>query len=207
MHEWIAGEHLDQMMAEPDGAEAIRRARQGIRDGRWGSDYTDAIGQGPFSSWPMEQLAMFAQVHAGIYGGTIATTRIRTAGPPGRDAEREQNAQTLARLPRPFTAAVDRYQGNQGGDGTLRWDEPITVELATGLIDRHADGTTRPLLVSYQFPPGRATLEIGQSLASRTWQHLLMESYIARWPYGQSRIWLFLNLGRHPLDEAMGTHC
>ncbi len=45
-------------------------------------------------------------------------------------------------------------------------------------------------------PPGRAVLEIGSTLASRTWTHLEMGwGSVARWPYGEPFLYLFLNLG------------
>jgi hypothetical protein len=194
-HTWTAEMILDRLMADPAGPETLRLTREGIRDGRWGDDHTDAIGQGPYSSWPMEQLAMFAIVHNMIYGGEVATVRIGTTGQPQPDKMRAENARTLSRLPRPFTALVDMGQHNSEGGGILRWDEPITVSLCTGLIDRGPDGSTRPLSVSYEIPPGSAVLEIGQSLASRTWAHLAMDSgKVARWAYGHSLIYLLVNL-------------
>jgi hypothetical protein len=192
-HVWSANLFLDNFMADPEGPKTLWMAREGIKDGRWGADYVDSIGQGPYSGWPMKQLAMFAVIHDMIYGGLVATVRIGTTGTPAPDAMREENAQTLSRLPRPFDAHVDMKQHMEEGDGTLRWDEPITVSLCTGLIDRDPDGT-RPLSVSYQIPPGSAVLELGQSLASRTWKHLALDSgRVARWAYGHSVIWLFIN--------------
>jgi hypothetical protein len=188
---------LERMLEEPDGPGVLRDARQGLREDQWGEEYTDSIGQHgllPSSSWPMEQLAAFAQVHALIYGGHVAQVVIGTRRGPLPDADREGNAATLADLPRPFRAEVDMQQSTASADGALTWDEPVRVMLATGLMHRGPDGSTCPVPVSFTVPPGRAVLEIGSSLPSRTWAHLIEEGGVARWPYGHDRIRLMVNL-------------
>jgi hypothetical protein len=195
VHERSAQMMLDQMMADPDGPETLRLAYSGIRDKRWGADYIDALGQNPRGeSWPMEQIAVLARLHAMTYSGLIATVTVSTRRGPRPDRDREGNAALLADLPHPFTAYVDMHQNNEDGDGLVEWSEPIRMSVATGLIDRDPDGSTHPLTLSFMMPPGSATLEIGQSLASRTWSHLVMDGgRVARWPYGHPRFWLFIN--------------
>jgi hypothetical protein len=194
VHERSAQMMLDQMMADPDGPETLRLAYNGIREKRWGADYVDALGQNPMGSWPMEQVAVFSRLHAMVYSGLVATVTVSTRRPPQPDRDREGNAARLAGLPHPFTAEVDMGQSNDGGDGIVRWSEPIRVSYTTGLIDRDPDGTTHPLTLSATIPAGSAMLEIGQSLASRTWQHLVMDTgKVARWPYRHPRFWLFIN--------------
>lgn len=178
--------------------DALRKARVGLQNDQWGRDYTEAIGQSARHEaelWPMDQLAAFTMVHALIYGGAVAMVRIGTAGPPFRDKEREANATALSVLPRPFSATVDLDQANDPGDGTLTWDEPIQVEQATGLIDKHPDGSTAPIVVRYKIQPGSMPLEIGSTLPSRTYEHLAWGSGVARWPYGHSVIHLFISPG------------
>lgn len=193
-HVWTARQMLDEMMDDPDGPEMIRITYQGIREKRWGADYIAALGQQPRGSWPMEQVAMFARLHYMVYSGQVAHVWVSTRRGPRADRDREGNAALLADLPHPFTAEVDMHQNNEDGDGIVRWSEPIRVSYTTGLIDRDPDGTTHPLTLSATLPPGSAVLEIGQSLASRTWQHLIMDTgKVARWPYGHSRFWLFIN--------------
>jgi hypothetical protein len=188
---------LDHLLGDADGVEALRRARQGLQDDTWGEEYTDAIGQHglfPSTSWPMEQVAAFAHVHAMVYGGSVAECRIGTRRGPLRDAERESNAAILTELPRPFRAAVSMRQNNAEHDGILAWDEPVWVTLATEIIDHRPDGTTAPFFVTFTIPPGHAVLEIGSSLPSRTLAHLTESGSVARWPYGWNRIRLFVNL-------------
>ena len=197
-HETWAELALERFLGNPDGREALYLARQGLRTGQWDDEYVSAIGQHGIldpSSWPEEQIAAFAHVHALIYGGSVATVLVGTGSGPYRDSDREENAAVLATLPRPFRASVDMSQRFSQGDGKLTWDEPVRVSLATGLIDRRPDGTTYPLTASFKIPPGSAVLEIGSSLPSRTWSHLIDRAgKVARWPYGCDRLRLMVNL-------------
>jgi hypothetical protein len=189
---------LERYLNDPDGPGVLHQARQGLRTGQWNEEYVAAIGQHPTAdpaSWPQEQIAAFIEAHLLGIGGSVAEVLVGTGGEPLPDADRAGNQAILATLPRPFTAEVDMRQNNREGDGMLRWSEPIRVTLLTGLIDRNADGTTWPLPVSFLVPPGSAVLEIGSTLPSRTWTHLVDRTgRVARWPYGYDRIRLMLNL-------------
>jgi len=194
---------LENLASDADGFSTLHLARTGLREERWGKEYAEAIGQSSMygTEWPMEQLAAFAYVHALIYGGHVATIGIATAGTPRPDREREANAATLARLPHPFSADVDAHQHNDPGDGTLRWDCPIRVHAATGLIDRRGDGSTSPIGLQFQIPPGWVPLEIGSTMPSRTFAHLNLGTGVARWPYGHSRIRLLVCVGPGVMDQ------
>lgn len=194
-HVHMARELLDGMMAASHGPAVIRETHRAIRERRWKAAYIDSIHQSTYSGWPMEQLAAFAVVHSMIYSGLVAQVPVSTLGPPRKDADREGNAAMLARLPHPFSAWVDMEQSNDVGDGVIEWSEPIEVSLCTGLIEREEGGITYPISLHYMIPPGSALLEIGGSLASRTWTHLVDErGSVARWPYGHSVFRLFINL-------------
>lgn len=197
-HETWAMLALERFMEDPDGPEVLNLARHGLRTGQWDDEYVAAIGQHGLlepTSWPEEQLAAFAHVHNLIFGGSVATVLVGTGREPQADSDRKGNAAILATLPRPFRAEVDMGQQFKQGDGRLTWDEPIRVALATGLIERRPDGSTYPHTVSFKVPPGSAILEIGSSLPSRTWKHLVdRQGKVARWPYGYSHVRLMVNL-------------
>lgn len=197
-HETWAELALERYLSDPDGPETLNLARQGLRTEQWDDEYVAAIGQHGIlapTSWPEEQLAAFAEVHALIYGGSVATVLVGTGRKPGADADREGNAAILATLPKPFRAEVDMQQQFSQGDGILSWDEPIRASLATGLIERRPDGSTCPQVIRSMIPPGSAVLEIGSSVPSRTWAHLIDRgTSVARWPYGYDRLRLMVNL-------------
>lgn len=198
IHISAAREMLDDMMAEPECLQVMHSVHQGLRKARWSNEYVDSIGQlgvRSRSSWPMEQVAAFATVHAMITSGRVAMVPVSTDGAPHPDKEREKNAAALSSLPHPFTASVSMTQNNADCDGHVSWSEPIEVSAATGIIGQEADGTTRPLSLHFMIPPGDAPLEIGSSHPSRTWMHLAIDSgAVARWPYGHSCLRLFVNL-------------
>lgn len=213
-HTFMAEMRLERYLEDPDGPGVLRQARRGLREGQWGDEYVDAIGQHPMmsaESWPEEQVVAFAEVNALIMGGSVAEVLISAGGEPLRDRQRERNQALLANLPHPFTAEVDMHQHGAEGDGILRWGCPVPVTLATGLIARHADGTTHPLPIRFTIPPGSAILEIGSTLPSRTWAHLIDRGgSVARWPYGHRRIRLMVNLDEtsmlsHLMAKYMGA--
>jgi hypothetical protein len=197
-HEFSARAILDQMMSDPAGAQVLQTAYAGLRDGRWSEEYMDAIGQHGVrarTGWPMEQVAAFARVHGMVAAGDVAMVPVSTDGPPHADGEREANAAALSNLPHPFTASVGMTQQCGDSDGAVAWSEPIEVTVATRIIEPSADDFSRPYGLHYMIPPGKATLEIGSSLPSRTLMHLAMEGgAVARWPYGYSCFRLFVNL-------------
>jgi len=198
VHESVANTTFDDMMSQPGGPEMLAAAQLGLWKKQWDEDYVNAIGQpwGRSTGFPPAQLAMFAMVHSLVHSGRIAMSRVATVGTPGRDRDREANAAALSRLPYPFTASVDMRQRGADHDGIVSWSAPVEVSLATGLIDYRADGSKRPYSLHFMIPPGEADLEVGASLPSRTWMHLVVESgKLARWPYGQSCLWLFVDLG------------
>lgn len=187
---------LDKLMANADGIEALAKARAGLRDERWGREYAEAIGQSAVygSDWPMDQLAAFACTHAMINGGSAAFVGVQTLGAPRQDSEREANAAALASLPHPFIASVWMHQHNADNDGMVTWSEPIKVQAATGRIEQRENGSTAPIPVQFEIPPGRVPLEIGFTKPSATWAHIAGEGGVARWPYGHSRLHIFVNL-------------
>lgn len=208
VHISTADHMLDHMMSELEGQRALHATHQGLRDGRWSEEYIDAIGQHGVrsrSGWPMAQVAAFAVVHGMIVAGDVAMVPVSTDGPPCRDSDRAANVAALSNLPHPFTASVDMEQNCGDGDGMIAWTEPIEVTVSTRLTDLMPNGVRYPHSLHLVIPAGKATLEIGSSLPSRTWMHLALEGgAVARWPYGHSRFRLFVNLGYAAGIERLG---
>jgi hypothetical protein len=123
---------------------------------------------------------------------------ISTGGSPGSDVDRAGNAAKLALTHKRFTAELDIDQNGADCDGSLAWKGELEIRKPTGeFFFRHlcAQSTHAPLVVPSSVPGGWAPLEVGDSWPSRTLMHLWQYRAVARWPYGSSRIWLFLNLG------------
>jgi len=134
---------------------------------------------------------MFAIVHSWIASGHVAVTEVEVGEEPHPDRERRANAKALASLPEPFTASVNP---GHDGDGEVAWPEPIRVAAALpDLVERrHADGRVTTRSLHYMLPSGWAPLEIGSTLPSRTWLHLVTyRRTVARWPYGHHSLYVF----------------
>ena len=190
----IRSSALDALLAHPEGSGVIRDYAKKLREGYWSREYVDAIGAGG-RRLSMEEIAVFARLHTMIFEGLVGMVLVEVGSSPGPDCERQANADALACLAHPFTATVDRHQFNDPRDGILTWDEPISISLATRLRADHEI----MYAVHYAIPPGWAPLEIGNSPPSRTLQHLVAdEGTLARWPYGQEQIRLFVNFDFHP---------
>lgn len=204
-HQRAAQDLLDRMLDHPTASRLLADTRQRFKQpaghpAAFDDDYAAAIGQTLRSApagWPMEQVAAFAAVHAMVCAGEVAQVLIGAAGGPVVDSHREENAAQLADLPDPFQAAVDADQNRAECDGTLKWDAPIVLDAATGvvLLDSCRRGVKQPVSIVTTVAPGWAPLEIGTTLASRTLLHLLEEGAVARWPYGSDCIRLLVRRG------------
>jgi hypothetical protein len=197
MHEAAARKALHTWLSTPDGAQLLHKVYTGVRQ-RWDRQWLDALGQHYIYSgngeWPAEQIVCFGKLHIRIEEGKIGIVQIGTGAEPGPDAARARNAVSLADLPEPFTAEVHQTQHGADSDGVLRWDRPIEVDVATGRTETSPDGETRSVMRRAVLRPGSLPLEIGDSLPSRTLLHALEDRGVARWPYGQPRIWLFADV-------------
>jgi hypothetical protein len=187
LHEAAARDHALKLSATTEGAHTLAQYRTRLRHHYWGAEYEDAIGQ-PMLSAHAGQTAAFARVHAGIASGAIGRILVRAGGPPSRDSHRVENAAMLSDLPYPFGAFVDPGQGmSTSGDGRLEWIAPVEFETPEGAV---------------VVGPTSIPLEIGTSAASRTLLHLIEDRAVARWPYGQDWITVFVGLEQPFLRPA-----
>lgn len=196
VHEEAAEAGFREFMSTEDGAKALQIYFSGLKEGRWSSDYVDAIGQHAWlkpTQWPMKQVYAFMMVHAMLMDGEVGQVQISTHGGPAADREREQNQRSISDLLGPFVATVDPDQKTSGyGDGWLEWDEPIQVEQSVGVPFIEPSGHTEPVIKVRTLPPGSVPLEIGTTHASKTLEHLTRFKGLARWSYGSDRIRLFM---------------
>lgn len=207
-HQQAAQDLLDRMLDHPSASRLLADTRRRLKlpaghPAAFDDDYVAAIGQTHRSappSWPMEQVAAFATVHAQICAGEVAQVLIGAEGldgGPHSDSRRGENAAALCRLPDPFQATVDADQRAADCDGTLKWDAPIKADAASGavLLDACRNGVKQPVPIVATIAAGWAPLEIGSTMASRTLVHLLEAGAVARWPYGSDFIHLLVRRG------------
>ncbi len=189
----VASVHIDgantaYRQAVRDGhAPLIEEYRAKIRAGAWPRWYVDALCQ-PYGGITPEQAFMFAKLHTLAARGAIGIVPIYVGASPGRDCDRDGNESKTSVLPDPFAAWIDPDQSNDFyGDGTLRWTEPI--EVASGCTCCHASSES-----TLWVPPGSCSLEIGTCPASRVLLYVCDSGSVARWSYGQDRMYLIVGL-------------
>jgi hypothetical protein len=204
VHESLARDALVRVINDPRATAALADVERRLSSPSGGLErwYVDAIGQVHMSTssrWPMEQVAAFARVHAGLVAGAFGMIRIggpHLEGGPGRDADRTGNASRLADLYGPFRAIVDLGQNNADDDGTLSWGTPARIERSAGasFINPCLRSGTSRIVMPVTVDPWSAPIEVGSTLPSRTLTHLVVDGAVARWPYGSDWITLFVNL-------------
>ncbi|ROR38175.1 hypothetical protein [Kitasatospora cineracea] len=164
-HERMAEFRARQWRKDPALREALSLTRDKlIIERRW--DYADAVGM-PFNdAWTDGQVWALAQIHMWICDGLLKVFRVEVGATPGADKDREGNrAKLAAGLPENFTPEVYPGPGHSdAGDGILTWREDHFTWLMP--------------------------LEIGYTMASRTFIHLHDHGVIARWPYGSEDVWV-----------------
>ncbi|MFI1161341.1 hypothetical protein [Streptomyces sioyaensis] len=205
VHEDLAEGFLEDFQEEPAIVAAMLKLRKrhinGEMDegGVWSTGYADALGSSARfrpANWPLHQHAAFFKLHSLIGGGEVAYTCISTGGTPGPDADREGNAALLAKTHPAFAAELDMAQNGADSDGALEWSEPLRISRPTGsfFYPTSCQESEKSILACpASIEPGWAPLEVGDSWASRTLLHLWEDGAVARWPYGSSLIWLFIN--------------
>lgn len=196
-HEAAARAAYHRAISTPDGADAVADIQREMTNGHIAGEYLDVIGQSGFGALSPEQVLDMAVVHAGICEGRFAVTKVRAAGRPQSDRQRDANAEAVANLPGPFTATVDLDQQAGDCDGRLAWHEPVIAEVTFG-TEICDDGRVREICERIYVAPFQLPLEIGTTLPSRTLLHLNFDGGVARWPYGQDCITVLFNLG-YPL--------
>lgn len=197
LHEELAEDLLEDVLTTPRAAAVLAGWRRRFRDDDYDPQYVARIGQTQRQPayWPLEQVASFLAVHAGLMSGKYAHVEVAVGAQPGPDADRAGNAAKLRGTHRQFHAELDMDQNGADCDGWLSWDAPISLNRSSGLGLVTPCGTA-PVEMSMHVEAHGVPLEVGSSKASRTYLHLLQEGGVARWPYGDDRIYLLLNAER-----------
>jgi hypothetical protein len=204
-HERAARAILGRMLMDEGAAAALVRTRRRLAEkGSFEQAYVDAAGQMRRSTprtWPPHQAAAFLQLHAMTGSGRYAIARVEVGSTPKADAEREANADALVGLSEPFIAELDREQKAADEDGVLHWTQEITATRCTGAVQLMNCGVKDPVVAPVMVQPCSVPLEVGTTMPSRTLLHLVEDGGVARWAYGSTDLFVFLNL-HHPTISA-----
>ncbi|NEA86636.1 hypothetical protein G3I38_18110 [Streptomyces sp. SID7958] len=135
--------------------------------------------------------------------GRVARRRIQVGASPGADADRAGNAARLQDLTAPFVAHLDMTQHGADCDGLLEWTEPVTAWRSTAMPVLGAHVLHGAIQAPFEVRPSSVPLEVGYTLPSRTFAHLLTDGAVARWPYEDDEIHLLVDLERAGLHMGM----
>lgn len=184
----VAAEQVaSRAMANGDGA-ALADIMDGLRTKRYSPGYVAAFCGSGWTGRTPGQLYSFARIHSAVVSGELGLVRVEVGTGPGRDkGGRQSNAALLADLPGPFVADLDLEQNCADSDGAFGWTEPITVTAGP------AGGERQVEVAAHDLEHG-APLEVGSCAPSRIYLHLFESGAVARWPYGQSDLWILVGL-------------
>lgn len=147
----------DEIDRDAEVARILIRNQRWLKNDVYGPQWlVDAIGQ-PHLKWSLPETFAFSIIWGDIQCGNIIVARFPFGETPCADADLEENRRRLQHLGPLFRAFAGRGYDN---DGCIEWE---------GMPELGAKG---------------APLEIGSSLATRTWGHLSQALGVVRWPYG-----------------------
>ncbi|MGW5529489.1 hypothetical protein [Streptomyces xanthochromogenes] len=203
LHEEIAELTLDNILSNAQAAAVLAEWRRRFKEDEFDPRAVARIGQSQRHPqyWPLEQVAAFLQVHAGLMAGLYAHVEVSVGSTPGPDADRVGNAARLLGVHRLFRARLDMSQNGADYDGWFSWDNFIEANRSSGLGLVTSCGTS-PVNMGLTVAPGGVPLEVGTTKASRTYMHLHQDGGVARWAYDDARILVLLNVERMKLRTA-----
>lgn len=198
VHEDAAEQLLEDVLAEPAWAADLARMKESLRSGTYNQQLLALVGQTQREPayWSDAQVAAAIDVLEGLAHGRLVRRRIQVGASPSADADRTGNADRLLAVPSPFLAELDMDQNGADSDGALIWDAPVTLWRALGFRVLGQQGLYGSLHAPFTAQPGRAPLEVGYTLPSRTMAHLMVEGQVGRWAYGDDEICLLIDLTR-----------
>lgn len=168
----------------PTWFKALGRHLEDYKSGKWPRSFVDCVFQYDWHHEVVDIYDIYALVRATLLSnGPMANVRvfqIPVSAEPLRDSDIAGNNAILGKLPSPFEGKF--WGGKQGADGVIRWKTPIHVSLS-----KHQESGWA--LVG----PGQVELEIGYNSFGKFLRSLETRAGLARWPYGQHQLTVFLN--------------
>lgn len=185
----VLGMQAIEVMQDPEWAKTLAEICKKLNTGfyeKWLIDCLTQQWSGNKAGYDLYDAYAFAIFWSDMIHGRIAHAIIESPGCPKADEAVDENNAILATLPPPFQASF--FGGKGDDDGDLSWDLPIALTVTD--LDSNGAQIVRHITLE----PGFAPLEVGYTQPARTLGHLRTEGFLARWPYNQSRIGLFVQL-------------
>jgi len=181
----IMKEGIDKDLCKKGWANCTAVYLKKLRKREFNDEYADIVFQDYRGKITIYDAYAFMQVHAMRCSGKLAMVRVYVGAGPSKDEKVKENNEILFNMPDGFKAF---FEGGKGvGDGQLRWEKDITLDM----VRVRGDKEKHELLT---IGPGAAVLEVGYTNALTTLYHLSRTS-LARWPYGQEWITLMKKVG------------
>jgi hypothetical protein len=165
---------------DPEWYVVLGQKMKLMQKGAWPECLIDCIYQ---YSWHHEPDIFDAWVFLNVYAlldKDLAVFQIPIGVEPYPDKEFARNHAALADLPSPFRGTF--VGGTQGCDGMIEWITPVHATVRYG-------SEIRWVIVR----PHSLQLEVGTNSSGKFWDALINHGGVARWPYEQSYVTVFLN--------------
>lgn len=185
-----------EAMRDPASAARITSVLEDLRNGRGPRDYVDAV----FQNWAgklvdLDDAFAFGRIDHWVATGRVLIHPIHIGHRPFQDHKADLNNAILSTLPAPYRAEFEGGRGRRGGDGWLEWSTPITA-------GRHGTPGNPNDPAEVEVEPGSAILEVGTTAASRTYEWLVQNTKLARWPYDSEWITVFIPTIEFELEKV-----
>jgi hypothetical protein len=179
-----AREGLKQRLEqEPPLRAVLEKQRRRYQTGEWPQSFVDCVFQyhwrhkvDLFDIYVLSDTT--ARVNSDI--ADVPLFQIPVGSEPLPDRDVKGNNRLLRNLPPLFSGTF--WGGTQDEDGVIRWKKPIHVYLSSG--------KEAGWLIAEPF---HVPLEAGYNSSGKMHRALCLTQGIARWPYGQDHITVFLN--------------
>ena len=202
-HEQALDAHIESLLAkDPQWSEFLTQVQRRMNGGAF-SDVDDVVQYAAIVRKPYTYADAYvmANIHGALYEHKIArlTITMPLTAPP--DKNLEAVAEVFQGKMAPFVLEMWGGYGDQ--DGILSWDRPVRAYLP-GYEPTEASGSYQQSqqVQQIRLPPGHIPLEVGSTLASRSWFHLLQDGGLARWPYESNEIHVYVVL-QNLIDSEM----
>lgn len=152
---------------------------------------------GNFSGYTLKDAWVYTNIKHLLNNGYLLFLQIPTIRSPHRDKQVKENNEIIKALPHPISGEF--FGGVGENDGYIEWREEILMNVM------RLNEKDELLGAKVKVQPKSIPLEVGYTTAGVTWWHLFRARCLARMPYGQNRIHIWINRFPYkPLSDLLG---